>query len=71
MEELMKQIRGQIFLVMGKQNWSLQTTANFCGVSYRGLQGILNQEQKDIKLSTLVKIADGLGKPISTLVGNE
>lgn len=71
MEENMKVIRETIFLVMREQHWSLRKTADACGMTYRGLQSILNREQNDVKLSTLLKIADGLGKPLSTLVGNE
>ena len=71
MEENMKAIRETIFLVMREQHWSLRKTADACGMTYRGLQSILNREQNDVKLSTLIKISTGLEKPLATLVGSE
>lgn len=73
MEELTEKLRQEIFLTMGRKDWSLQKTANVCGMSRRGLQNILDYRRRnfDIKLSTLLKIADGLGKPISAFVGGE
>lgn len=71
MEQVVKKIQEEIYFGLNKKDWSLQKMADFCGISRGTLEGILNRKRNDIKLSTLVKIADGLGKPISTLVGSE
>lgn len=71
MEQIIKKLQEEIYFALNKKDWSLQTMADFCGVSRGELGNLLNRGQKDIKLSTLVKISEGLGKPISTLVGSE
>lgn len=71
MEQIIKKLQEEIYFSLNKKDWSLQTMADFCGVSRGELGNLLNRGQKDIKLSTLIKISTGLEKPLATLVGNE
>lgn len=71
MEQIIKKLQEEIYFALHKKDWSLQTMADFCGVSRGELRNLLNRGQKDIKLSTLIKISTGLEKPLATLVGNE
>lgn len=71
MEQVIKKLQEEIYFALNKKDWSLQTMADFCGVSRGELRNLLNRGQKDIKLSTLIKISTGLEKPLATLVGNE
>lgn len=71
MEQIIKKLQEEIYFALNKKDWSLQTMADFCGVSRGELGNLLNRGQKDIKLSTLIKISTGLEKPLSAFVGNE
>lgn len=71
MENCLNTLRDRLYSVMGKNNWSLTQMANECGISYRELQQILYKQNKDIRLSTLIRISDGLGIPLISLVDVE
>jgi len=71
MEDCLKALRERLYAVMGKNDWTLTRLSNECGVSYRELQQILYKQNKDVRLSTLVRISDGLGIPLISLVDME
>lgn len=70
-EECLKALRKQILIIMAKKNWTLIRLAIECEISLRELKAILYNEKKDIKLSTLARISEGLNKPISFLIYSE
>lgn len=71
MENCLKTLRDRLYSVMGKKNWTLVQMATECGISYRELQQILYNQNKDIRLSTLIRISEGLGVPLISLVDVE
>ncbi len=71
MEDCLKALRERLYAVMRKNDWTLTRLSNECGVSYRELQQILYNQNKDIRLSTLIRISDGLGVPLISLVDME
>lgn len=48
---------------------SLEKFSIKCNVSCSTICGIINDTRNDIKLSTLVIIANALGRPVSWLIG--
>lgn len=67
-EEYLEVLREQLYSVMRKNDWSVTKLSAECNVSYREMQNILYLKVKDIKVSTLVRIAEGTNKPISCLI---
>lgn len=70
MEESLGVISRQICKYISKNNRSITATSELWGISRNELSAILNCK-KDVKLSTLVKIADGIGCPVSCLISRE
>lgn len=68
MEDCMKTIREKLYAVIRKNDWTLTRMSIECGISYRGLQQILYSQNKDVRLSTLIRISDGLGISLISLV---
>lgn len=64
----MRTLREELYAIMGKNDWTLKRLSIECDISYRELQKILYNQAKDIRLSTLNKISEGTGKPISSFV---
>ncbi len=69
MEKRMRTLREELYITLRKNDWTLTRMSIECGISYRELQNILYNQSKDIRLSTLSKISEGTGKPISSLIG--
>lgn len=71
MEECLKNLRESLYVIMNKKNWSLLRLSIECEVSYRTMQAIMNDRDRGISLSTLIKISNGLNIPISSLIEDE
>ena len=69
-DSVMKPIRNYLLLVMGKNKWSLLRLSTECGVSYDTLTAVM-YHSKDIKLSTLIDIANGLNVDIGVLISGK
>lgn len=67
-EEYLEVLREQLYSIMRKNDWSIVTLSKKCKVSYREIQNILYRKTKDIRLSTLIHIAQGINKPVSYLI---
>lgn len=64
MENLRKNLRAE----MKRRKFSLVRMATECNLSYDGLCNILYDKNRNIRLSTLSRIADGLGKSAESLL---
>ena len=64
MENLRKNLRAE----MKRRKYSAVRMAIECNLTYDVFLHILHGRDRDIRLSTLSKIADGLGKPAETLL---
>lgn len=69
MERYMKVLRNQILKEMNSKDWSITRLSVECGISARELSYILSGKKEGLRFSTLVKISDGIGKPVSFLIG--
>ena len=69
MEMYINMITERIIDAMNERGWSLTTAADFCGVSRGEMGKILSGKNKDIRLSTIVKISQGIEKPLLYLIG--
>lgn len=67
-EECLKILKKQLLIIMAKKNWTLIRLSIECGISLRELKAILYNEKKDIRLSTLTRISEGLDKSVSYLI---
>lgn len=70
MEQYLKNLSDNILSEMGRRNWNQEVAAGFCGMCSRELRAIISQK-KDVRLSTLKNIEEGLEIPISKLIGTE
>lgn len=68
MEEYLNEIRENLFNAMNRKNWNHTELAIQCGISTRQMSGILNRESSDIKLSTIIRISEGIGKAPAFLI---
>ena len=64
-------LRNQLLSVMDKNNWSITRLSVECGISARELSYILSGKKIDIRLSTVMKIAEGIERPVSCLISEE
>lgn len=62
-----KTLADQLFKIIARNGWSYSMAADFMKISRNELSGILNQK-KDVQLSTLSRIAAGVGRPIVALI---
>lgn len=69
--EYLDALSKRLYEIANKNSWSLMKLSLETGLSYRELQKILYEGKDDIRLSTLVKISENLGEPISMLLGIE
>lgn len=67
-EDCLQTLREELYVAINKNDWNLTKTSNECEISRRELQRILYNQAKDIRLSTLVKISEGIGKPVSNFI---
>lgn len=70
MEECLKNLANNILVEMGRRNWSQQMTADFCGLCRNEINKIVARK-KDVQLSTLSKISEGLETPIGELISDK
>lgn len=70
MKDTLEAISRRIYKYMSKNNRSITATSGLWGISRNELSAILNCKN-DVKLSTLAKIADGIGCPVSCLMSQE
>lgn len=71
MNDYMEVIRGQIYHVAEKNDWSILKISIVCNLSYECIKGILYKKSKDISLHTLMCLSEGLKIPVGTLVDRE
>lgn len=64
----MDALRDNLFETAIKNDWSMNQLAIQCGISYRTLYKIINRESGGLQFSVLIKISDGLEKPVPELI---
>lgn len=69
MEHYLKSIKNGIYSSMAKDDLSLSMLARKCGLTENGLLYIISGKRKNIRLSTIIKISEGIKIPISKLIG--
>lgn len=55
---------------LGKKNLSLNVFSGLCGISSNGLTNVITRKN-DVKLSTIIKISQGIGVPINVLLAGK
>lgn len=71
-EYYMENLRKSLYEAMERNGWTQAMAAIQCDMSRNGIFYILSRRDKtDIKLSTIVKIANRLDMPISKLLGED
>lgn len=55
--------------VMNQKRWSQREVARKCNLHRNEISSILSGDKRDLKFSTLINIANGLGLPLSTVIG--
>ncbi|EOS48343.1 hypothetical protein C810_01433 [Lachnospiraceae bacterium A2] len=71
MEQCMENLRHQLLRYMGRTGCSMKRMSQECGISIRELNYILDGKKKDIRLSTVVRISEGIRKPLPCLISEE
>ena len=66
-KEPLKTLRDNLYAVMYQKDWSPMHLSIECGISYETLRRILALESKNIWLSTIISIAEGLEVPVYSL----
>lgn len=61
-------LRNNIFVILKQRDWTAVHLAVLCEISYPTLLDILAGKRKNIWFSTVVKISEGTGVPISALI---
>lgn len=64
----MENLRSSLRNEMNRKDYTLTRMASECNIDYSTLCNILYSKTQDVTLSTLSRIADGLGKPAETLL---
>lgn len=64
----MKNLRRNLMDEINHQDFSVMHMSIKCNIAYETLCGILRNKYKDMRLSTLGKIADGLGRSVEFLL---
>ncbi len=64
----MKNVSECILRELGKRNISQSAFADFCGVSARTIENVVEGRNNDIRVSTLAKIAEGIGVPLEYML---
>lgn len=68
-EDYLKNTRETLIRVMNEKSLSQREVARKCNLHRNEVAYILNGEKRDLKLSTVCAIAEGLGLPISKVIG--
>ena len=63
----LKTLSNSLYAVISQKGWSVSTAADFCGIHRNELSAILNCK-KDVRLSTLIRISEGIGKSLVFLI---
>lgn len=67
--DYLENTRQTLLRVMNQKRWSQREIARKCNLHRNEIGNILNGEKKDIRLSTITNIAEGLGLPLSNVIG--
>lgn len=67
--DYLENTRQMLNRVMNQRRWSQREVARKCNLHRNEISSILSGEKRDLRLSTIINIADGLGLPLSTLIG--
>lgn len=70
-EDLLKPLREQIYEKMRRMDWSLLHLSVVCGISDQTLRNVLCRKNNNISFSTIVKLSEGTGIPVTTLISGE
>lgn len=68
MEDCMKNIKENLYCIMGKNDWNFTELAIQCDTPYRTLQSLFYGERKDPRLSTILRMSESLNIPVSSLI---
>lgn len=68
-DDYLKNTRETLIRVMNEKSLSQREVARKCNLHRNEVAYILNGEKRDLKLSTISSIAEGLGLPISKVIG--
>lgn len=71
MDEYMKAISDSLFDILAKTGWSITQAADFCGISRRLFHDLMNGGSKGVRSETFVRISEGTGRTVSSLIGIE
>jgi transcriptional regulator with XRE-family HTH domain len=67
MQDFQKKIGKQIRDLRSKRGWSQEEFADICSI-HRGHMGQIERGEKDVSISTLIKVGKGLGMTVSALL---
>lgn len=67
--DYLENIRQTLLRVMNQRQRGQREIARRCNPHRNEISSILSGEKRDARLSTIVNIADGLGLPLSALIG--
>lgn len=67
--DYLENTRQTLLRVMNQKRWSQREVARKCHLHRNEISGILSGEKRDIRLSTITNIAEGLGLPLSAVIG--
>lgn len=69
MDRYMDAISESICEVLAKKGWSVTAAAGLCQISRRKFTDLASGKAKGVRLSTLVKVSEGIGVPLGSLIG--
>jgi transcriptional regulator with XRE-family HTH domain len=67
MQELQEKIGTRIRALRKERGWSQEVFADSCGI-HRGHMGEIERGEKNLSITTLAKVANGLGITVSALL---
>jgi transcriptional regulator with XRE-family HTH domain len=67
MQELQEKIGNRIRELRSKRGWTQEAFADMCEI-HRGHMGQIERGEKDVSISTLVKVSKGLEMTVSALL---
>lgn len=70
-EDLLEPLRNQVYNKMKINDWSLLHLSVLCGISDQTLRNVLCRKNNNISFSTIIKLSEGTGIPVTTLISGE
>jgi transcriptional regulator with XRE-family HTH domain len=67
MQDFQKKIGKRIRELRSQRGWSQEEFADLCKI-HRGHMGQIERGEKDVSISTLIKVGKGLGMTVSALL---